>query len=446
MFMSPIYNGILNIIIFMRYEIYIGLRYLLSRRKDRSISFITWISICGVMLGVTALIVSTSLMNGFRDNLRKSIIGSLPHVSVGGLLAGKADIEALEQQIRKHPRVLHTSPHIYRQAMIAGNELPKGALIRGIDPQKEIHITEIASFLRKEIYPQALPSVEEQAQMAREILARLSDTQARAKQQPAGVILGAALAQGLGVVPGDSVKLISSETRMTPVGDVPRAKKLVVIGIFESGISGYDEVLAFVDYRLVQRIYNMGEEITGIGVRLDDPEVATEVAADLQEELKLLVVNDWASDNRGLFQLMKWEKLALFLVLTLIVLVAAFNIISSMTMLVLEKTKDIAILKSLGATDRSILEIFMLQGVMIGVFGTLFGVSLGLGICGILLNFDILEIPRGVYPGGNRIPLSIEWLEIGVTAFISFLICFLVTVFPAFKAVRIEPAQAIQYE
>ena len=429
----------------MRYEIYIGLRYLLSRRKDRSVSFITWISIGGVMLGVVALIVSTSLMNGFRDNLRKSIIGSLPHVTVYGVEGGKEAIEQLQQRILQHPEVSHTAPYIYKQALLAGTDLPKGTLLRGIDPQKEIHVTEIASFLRHEIDPEASPSEEEQAQIAQNILARLSWEDSKRQRKPAGVILGSALAQGLGVVPGDSVKLISSETRMTPVGDVPRAKKMEVVGIFESGISGYDEVLAFVDYRLAQKIYNMEEAVSGIGVRVNDPEQATQTAQALQDDLKMVFVNDWASENKSIFQLMKLEKLALFIVLALIVLVAAFNIISSLTMLVLEKTKEIAILKALGSTDRSILSIFMLQGVMIGVFGTLFGLAVGLGICATLLNFNIIEIPPG-YPGGNRIPLSVEWLEIALIALVSFLICFVVTIFPAFKAVRIEPAQALQYK
>ncbi len=430
----------------MRYELFIGLRYLLSRRKDRSISFITWISICGVTLGVIALIVSTSLMNGFRDNLRKAIIGSLPHVTVFGLYGGKDQIQDLERRIREHSEVLHTAPHIFQQAMLAGQELPKGALIRGIDPQKEANVTEIAAFLRRTVYPVNRPSIAEQAEISEKILSRLSYPETKKNKEKDGVILGAALAQGLSVVPGDLVKLISSESRMTPVGDIPRVKKLEVIGIFESGISGYDEVLAFVDYRLVQKIFNMGEQVTGIGVSISDPESAQEVAAELQVELGDYLVNDWASENKSIFQLMKLEKLALFIVLALIVLVAAFNIISSLIMLVLEKTKEIAVLKSLGATDRSILSIFMLQGIMIGVFGTLFGVSFGLGICWVILNFNIIDIPPGVYPGENRIPLSIEWIEIGITAFISFMICFLVTIYPAFKASHVQPAEALQYE
>ncbi|MBF0278353.1 MAG: ABC transporter permease [SAR324 cluster bacterium] len=431
---------------------YIGLRYLLSRRKDRSISFITWISIGGVMLGVVALIVSTSMMNGFRDNLRKSILGALPQVTVFGGAAESTEIEALAEQIAQHPEVLHTAPYIYKQAMLAGETLPKGALIRGIDPEREIHVTEIGSFLRDEVYPLEAPSLEEQALISKRILSRLSYTRSQKNKQKAGIILGAALAQGLGVVPGDRVKLISSETKMTPVGDVPRAKELEVIGIFELGISGYDEVLAFVDYKLVQRIYNMKDSVTGIGVNISDPEIAPIVAAELQDSLNasgrqdFYLVSNWASENKNIFRLMKLEKLALFVGLTLIVLVAAFNIISSITMMVLEKTKDIAILKSLGATDRSVLSIFMLQGVLIGICGTAFGVFLGLSICWVLINFNIVDIPPGVYPGGNRVPMSIVWQEIGITAFISFLICFLVTIIPALKAARIEPAQALQYE
>ncbi len=436
----------------MRYEIYVGLRYLLSRRKDRSISLITWISICGVMLGVVALIVSTSMMNGFRDNLRKSILGALPQVTVFGGEQGTAEIKELERRISKHPDVLHTSPYIYKQAMLTGETVPKGALIRGIDPERETDVTEIASFLREEVYPLEPPSPEKQALISKKILARLSYTNSRKNKEKAGVILGAALAQGLGVVPGDRVRLISSETKMTPVGDVPRAKELEVIGIFELGISGYDEVLAFVDYQLVQRIYNMEDSVTGIGVTISDPEQAPEIAADLQKSLNasdkqaFYLVGNWASENKNIFRLMKLEKLALFVGLALIVLVAAFNIISSITMMVLEKTKDIAILKSLGATDRSILSIFMLQGVLIGICGTAFGVILGLGICWVLLNFNIVDIPPGVYPGGNKIPLSIVWFEIGITALISFMICFLVTIIPSLKAARIEPVQALQYE
>lgn len=428
----------------MKYEMYIGLRYLLSRRKDRSISVITWISIIGVMLGVVALVVSTSMLNGFRFNLRKAIIGSLPHVTVSGLQGGSGEVEALEAQLLSNNQVLYTSPFVHKEAMLTGGLLPKGALIRGIDPDKEVHVTEVASFLREKIYAEELPTEEEQARISSKILTRLSYERSRAEKQKAGIILGASLAVNLGVVPGDSLKIISSESRMTPIGNVPRAKEVEVIGIFESGIHGYDEVLAFLDYRLVQRLYKLESHHLEIGVRIDDPEAAPDVAQNIREENTLYHISDWTYGNKSMFQIMKLEKILIFIVLAFMVLVAAFNIVSSLTMMVVEKQKDIAVLKSLGSKDRSILAIFMLQGVIIGVFGTVFGISLGLFICWFLATF--IEIPPGVYPGSNHVPILIDAWEIVTIALISFMICLLVTILPAFKAARIEPAESLQYQ
>ena len=201
--------------------------------------------------------------------------------------------------------------------------------------------------------------------MADSILGRLSHPKARAEKIPDGIILGASLAQQLDVRIGDTVKVISSEQRMTPIGDVPRVKKLEVIGIFESSISGYDEVLAFADYRLVQKIFRMGKEVSGLGVSIRDPETASEMASELQQLATGFLSSNWADENKSLFQVMKLEKIGLFLILTLIIVVAAFNIISSLIMLVAEKSKEIAILKSLGATDGSVRRIFVFQGVVI---------------------------------------------------------------------------------
>lgn len=426
----------------MQYEMFIGLRYLLSRRKDRSISIITWISICGVMLGVVALIVSTSLMNGFKRDLQDSIIGTFPNIEVYGLTGDPIEIENLEQQIRENPKVVHTSPYILKQAFLTGKKLPKGALIRGIDPENESKITKIESFLRDEIYALIAPEPEEQARISKRILKRLSYKRSRKNKEKAGIILGAALAHGLAVLPGDIVELVTSETRMTIAGEVPRVKKLEVIGIFESGISGYDEVLAFIDYQLIQRLYPE-RSFPEIGVKVIEPEDAVEVAEILKEKFPSYFFKDWTVDNKRLFQIMQLEKLLVFIVLAMMILVAAFNIISSLTMLVLEKNKEIAILKALGATDRSLLSIFMFQGIVIGAFGTLFGISMGLGLCFIL---STVNIPPGVYPGGNHVPVLIEWLEVALIALISFIICFLVTIVPAFKAAQVAPAEALQYQ
>ena len=264
------------------YEWFIGKRYLFSPRKDRSVSVITWISVCGVALGVIALIVATSLMNGFRDNLRQAITGSLPHVTLFSWADRMTEYPELQPQILEHPEVQATAPYIFKQALLTGTRRPKGALLRGIDPSKETQVTNLGLFLRQERYSPNPPTTEEQQTISDEILARLSHPKAKEDGLQDGIILGSNLAQQLGVQLGDTVQLVSSEQRMTPVGDVPRIKKLMVIGFFESGIAGYDEVLAFMDYRLVQKVYRMQNDVTGLGVRLKDPETAQDVADELR--------------------------------------------------------------------------------------------------------------------------------------------------------------------
>lgn len=430
----------------MNYEIFIGKRYLLSRRSDQSVSIITWISIGGVALGVIALIVSTAIMNGFSDNLRNAIIGSLPHVNVYGLQSGMPVTDEILQKIKNHPEVKAYSPYIFRQGLLTGGEKPNGALIRGIDPAREPKVTEMERYIRDSVYPGLPPDKETQQTIARNVLARLAIDSPESAGKTAGVILGAALALNMNVTVGDTVRLVSSEQRMTPMGDLPRFKNFEVIGIFESGIAGYDDVLAFVDLRLVQRIFNMGHHVSGIGIAIEDAEDAPQVAKELEPLVEPYFVRNWADDNKSIFQVMKLEKYALFLILTLIVVVAAFNIISSLIMMVIEKNREIAILKSIGATDGSIRKIFMFQGVIVGTVGTICGVLSGLGICYFLMNFNILDIPPGVYPGGNRIPVAIHWNEVILTAVCSFLICFLVTLYPSSRAARLKPAEALRFE
>ena len=429
----------------MSYETFIGKRYLFSPRQDRSISVITWISICGVALGVVALIVSTSVMNGFRTNLRDAVTGSLPHVTIFAWDDAMENYSGLQARLAEHPEVKGVSPYIFKQALLTGRKQPKGALLRGIDPQKEGDVTNINSFLREEVYG-FTPSPEKQKQISARLLARLSHPDARRNHLKDGIILGAKLARQLEAEVGDSVKLVSSEQRMTPIGDVPRIKKLEVIGIFESGISGYDEVLAFIDYRLLQKIYRMQNRITGLGMRISDPENAPDIADELAELSDEYIVGNWADENKSIFQVMKLEKIGLFLILSLIIVVAAFNIISSLIMLVLEKSREIAILKALGAKDAGIRKIFFFQGLVIGSFGTIGGVLVGLAICWALMTFEIIDIPPGVYPGGNRIPVLIDWFDVALATVASFTICILVTLYPATKAARLNPVDPLRYE
>ena len=429
----------------MQFETFIGRRYLFSPRRDRSISVITWISIGGVALGVVALIVSTSVMNGFRTNLQDAVTGSLPHITVFAWDDAMQNYSGLQKRLTEHPEVEGVAPYIFKQALLTGRKQPKGALLRGIDPQQETEVTKISSFLRDDVYGFA-PSPEKQALISARLLKRLSHPEARSKRLKDGIILGAKLARQLEANVGDSVKLVSSEQRMTPIGDVPRIKKLEVIGIFESGISGYDEVLAFIDYRLLQKIYRMGNHITGLGVSISDPENAPEISLELAELSEDYIVGNWADENKSIFQVMKLEKIGLFLILSLIIVVAAFNIISSLIMLVLEKSREIAILKALGAKDSGIRKIFFFQGLVIGSLGTIGGVLVGLAICWALMTFEIIDIPAGVYPGGNRIPVLIDWLDVALATVASFTICILVTLYPATKASRLNPVDPLRYE
>ena len=429
----------------MRYETFIGKRYLFSPRQDRSISVITWISIGGVALGVVALIVSTSVMNGFRTNLRNAVTGSLPHITIFAWDDAMVNYSGLQKRLDAQPEVNGVAPYIFKQALLTGRIKPKGALLRGIDPQQEANVTRIASYLRDEVYG-FTPSPKDQELISTRLLERLSHPEARKKRLKDGIILGAKLARQLEAEVGGSVKLVSSEQRLTPIGDVPRIKKLEVIGIFESGISGYDEVLAFIDYRLLQKIYRMQNKITGLGVRIGDPENAPDIADELADLSEDYIVGNWADENKSIFQVMKIEKIGLFLILSLIIVVAAFNIISSLIMLVLEKSREIAILKALGAKDSGIRRIFFFQGLVIGSLGTIGGVLVGLAICWILMSFDIIDIPPGVYPGGNRIPVLIDWFDVALATVASFTICILVTLYPASKASRLNPVDPLRYE
>ncbi len=429
----------------MRYENFIGKRYLFSPRRDRSISVITWISIGGVALGVIALIVSTSVMNGFRTNLRDAVTGSLPHITMFAWDDAMKNYSGLKKRLMEHPEVKGVAPYIFKQALLTGRKQPKGALLRGIDPEQESKVTNITSYLREEVYG-FTPSIEKQALISKKLLNRLSHLDARTNRLKDGIILGAKLARQLEVDIGETIKLVSSEQRLTPIGDIPRIKKLEVIGIFESGISGYDEVLAFTDYRLLQKIYRMEDKITGLGVRIRDGEKAPQIAVELSEFSGEYVVSNWADENKSIFQVMKLEKIGLFLILTLIIVVAAFNIISSLIMLVLEKSREIAILKALGAKDSSIRRIFFFQGLVIGSLGTISGVLVGLAICWVIMTFDIIDIPAGVYPGGNKIPVLIDWTDVLITTSASFLICVLVTLYPSTKAARLNPVDPLRYE
>ncbi|PCI30315.1 MAG: lipoprotein-releasing system transmembrane subunit LolC [SAR324 cluster bacterium] len=447
----------------MRFETFVASRYLKSPRKDRSISVITKISITGVALGVAALIVVLSVMNGFERDLRGALRGANPHLTVYSMMSEGItgpESKTLEAKIREAIQVEEVAPFTTSQALIMGRNKPMGSLIKGIDAQKEPQITRMNFFVRTELFevqrqrdqtPEEKKAEEERAQKSLDLLAPHYEMVARPngklrRTKVSGIIIGSQLAKNLGVTINDWVTVISPEERITPMGNMPRAKKFKVVGFFESGIMGYDEILSFVDLKSAQKVFGLKDKITGLSISLADGDMAEEYKKDLQKSVKFpFTITSWIEQNKNLFAVIQLEKLGLAVILTLIIIIAAFNIISSLVMLVIEKSKDIAILKSIGATNSSIRKIFMYQGSIIGLTGTVIGEILGITLCWIISEYDVVDIPSGVYIG-NRIPMYIEPWQLVMIALISFMICFIVTIFPSLKASKLNPVEGLRNE
>ncbi len=434
----------------MRIETYIGLRFLRSKRQSRAISVITWISMGGVMLGVTALIVTISVMNGFRENLFIAVSGTTPHLRIQapkGALAPSAR-EALEKGLAENPAVTLFAPYVSRQAFLAVGEEYRAVTLRGIDPGREAGLTEVGRFLRPgnsiifDLGGGETAGRERGESYVEELLSELAYPPPFG--QRAGIMLGAPLARALGLLEGDEVRVISPVQRVTPIGPVPLMKTFRLAGTFDTGLSGTDEVLAYVDYRVAQRLFRMGAAVDGLAARLKDPH-ATDLSA-LRHALPGARLIHWSEENKNVFQVMRLEKLGLFLILTLIIVVSFFNIISSLIMLVLEKRKGIAILKTMGATDGLVRRIFFMQGMWIGTLGTLGGVALGLTTCWVLATFDLIRFPEGVFPLSSRLPIQVDWLDLLIIVAASFAICMLVTLYPATRAARIQPVENLRFE
>lgn len=415
----------------MSYEIMIGLRYLKSKRRGAVVSLITLISSCGVALGVMALIVVLSVMSGFERDLRNKILGTTAHVVLlqfGGEGLGQAD--AILPRVGRVPHVTGAAPFTLHQVMLSTRHGVRGAVLRGVDPRREGAVTDLARNMK---------------QGSLEALDRTDE----------GIILGKSLAAALGVGVGDLVTIVSPVGGgVTPLGMAPRVKQFTVVGLFEAGMYEYDAGLAYIAIRDAQTFFRMGTSVTGIEIRLDDIYEAPRVARRLQEELGFpFYTQSWMEMNKNLFSALKLEKTVMFVILVMIVLVAAFGIISTLTMVVMEKTREIAILKSMGATAGGIMRIFMVDGIVIGAAGTLLGLLGGLvvtsnldGIVGFVeRTFGINAFPGDVY-FLDKLPHQINAPDVIAVAVVSLVISFLATVYPSWQASRLNPLEALRYE
>jgi len=410
----------------MRYELFISLRYLKAKRKQVFISLITFLSMAGVGLGVMALVVVLSVMRGFEDDLKGKILGTNAHLVILQHGAPIRDYRDIVQKVKGIEGVVAATPFIFTQAMITSESNAHGIVLRGIDPETAGGVINIATTLKKG----TLDSLGEKEDSS---------------DQP-GVFIGKELAQNLGVMLDDTVVVVSPTGVLAPMGLGPPMKKFKIKGIFDSGMYEYDTSLAYISLKSAQKFLNMGDAVSGVELKVRDLYGVKEIARKVQKELGFpFWTKDWMQMNRSLFAALKLERTVMFIILVLIVLVAAFGIVSSLIMVVMEKNKDIAILKSMGATARSIMRIFILEGLIIGVVGTALGLIGGYAICRILAAYQFISLPRDVYYI-SHLPVKMNGMDFFLIALAAMGISFLATLYPSWQASRLDPAEALRYE
>jgi lipoprotein-releasing system permease protein len=419
----------------MAFETLIGLRYTAAKKPgggNRFISFISLISMLGLALGVAALIVVLSVMNGFQKELRTRILGVASHAQIMGAEGELDNWPAAVDLVEKHPRVVAAAPYVQQQGMLSLAGQVKGVLVRGILPGEEERVADFARHMK---------------------VGRLD----RLQPGEFGIVLGAELAYALRAFEGDKITLIAPQGMVTPAAVLPRMKQFTVVGIFEVGMFEYDSGLALVRMEDAQRLYQMDANVSGVRLKLDDlfaaPQVVRELAATLGNLGSDLRVTDWTRSHANFFRAVQIEKNMMFLILLLIVAVAAFNIVSTLVMTVQDKRADIAILRTLGASPGSIMRIFIIQGTLIGVIGLALGITGGVALA---LNvetvvpflervFSIQFLAKDVYYISD-LPSDLHWSDVRIIASSSFVLTVLATLYPSWRAARVNPAEALRYE
>jgi len=414
------------------YELLIGLRYFRARRgssRNGFVSFIAAVSMLGIALGVAALIVVISVMNGFQEELRNRILSVASHVEIRSIGGSINDWQAIARVVRSNPHVIGSAPFVAGQAMLSSNGANRGALVRGIDPGLEDTVADIGRHMR-------------------------AGSLSNLKTGDFGIVLGSELARALGVRIGDSVVVITPQGTVTPAGTLPRVKSFKLVGVFEIGMYEFDSGLALIDLADAQKLYRTGDSVSGVRLKLDDMFAAPSVATELLRTLPVdAEVRDWTLDHANFFRAVAIEKRVMFIILTLIVAVAAFNIVSAQVMVVTDKQADIAILRTQGASPASILTIFVIQGALVGVIGTALGV-----VGGVLLAlnidtvvpfieraFSIQFLDKSVYYI-SELPSDIQRGDITLIAVIALALALLATIYPSWRAAKVNPAEALRYE
>ncbi len=411
------------------FELFIGLRYTRAKRRNHFISFISLISMLGIALGVWALIVVLSVMNGFQTELRTRILGVASHIEISGEGNGLEGWPQVAEFAAQHQEVRGAAPYIMAQGLLSFGQAVHGAMMRGILPERESQVADIGEHMK-------------------------SGSLDKLKPGEFGIVLGADMARNLRVSQGDKVVLIAPQGQVTPAGVMPRLKQFTVVGIFEVGMFEYDNGLALLHMQDAATLYRMGERVSGVRLKLDDLFAAPRVARELNATFPPgMYAGDWTRAHANFFRAIQIEKNVMFIILLLIVAVAAFNIVSTLVMAVTDKQADIAILRTLGASPGSIMKIFIVQGALIGVIGTLIGISSGVVTA---LNIDVLVpaieralgiqfLAKDVYYISD-LPSELQWRDVGIIASLSFVLTLLATLYPSWRASRTNPAEALRYE
>jgi len=410
-------------------ELFVGLRYTHSKRRTHFISFISMTSMLGIALGVTALITVLSVMNGFEKELRDRILGMASHATVTTYAGRMADWQGLSQTLEEQSSIIAMAPYVQGESMLSQGKRVSGAIIRGVMPGMEGGVSDVVSHIN-------------------------SGDLTLLKAGEYSIILGSELAIVLGVGVGDSVTVVSPQVTIGPTGILPRLRRFTVAGVFEVGMFEYDRGVALVHIKDAARLFSLDDNVTGLRLKLEDiydaPRLARELSAQLPGGYR---VEDWTRQHANFFRAVKTEKRVMFIILTLIVAVAAFNIVSTLIMVVTDKRSDIAILRTLGASPGSIMKIFIIQGVVIGVLGTALGVAGGLGLAlnvetivpAIESFFNVEFLAADVYYI-SEVPSELHWKDVWVMASVSMGLSLLATLYPAWRAARTHPAEALRYE
>ena len=409
-------------------ELFIGLRYTRAKRRNHFISFISMVSMLGIALGVTALITVISVMNGFEGELRARILGMVSHATVAGVGDGLDEWEAALAKAKTVPHVIGAAPYIEREAMLQGGRV-SGAILRGVDPTRERDVSEIADRVVEGSWDALKPG-------------------------EYGIVLGRELALWAGAELGGDVLVYAPQVRATPAGVLPQMRRFKVVGIFEAGMQEYDRGMAVIHVADAAKLFRMGDKVTGVRLKLDDMFKAKAVAADLADQLGgFYRVRDWTRGHANFFRGVQREECVMFSNLSLIAAVAAFSLVSSLVMLVTDKQGDIAILRTLGLSPRSVMGVFVVQGTIIGLvgiaLGTIGGVLLADNVTRVMrflesiFGFELM--PADIYYISD-LPSDLRWDDVGSIVGLAFVLCLIATLYPAWRAARTHPVEALRYE